>query len=222
MDDIKIFENTPYREDKNLIKAYNSFMELLPDNGWALFRDADTIFLDSFFGEIINRAIRNNPNTGCFTCVTNRIGNKAQLHDEYSGDDISTHRKIAEKIKKKNYSKYENLEFSLNASNPKTLSGMLIVLSKDAWKRIGGFKMSTLRLPTQPSYILGVDNQLHKDLHKHNINVKIIKELYIYHWYRGGTTNIDHLQPPKKNTVPPSHKQVQSLTAKKFLEKKRR
>lgn len=189
---MKIFENTPYREDKNLIKAYNSFMELLPDDGWALFRDADTLFLDSFYGEIINRAIRNNPNTGCFTCITNRIGSKLQLYDEYSGDDITIHRKIAEQIKKKNYSKYQDLPFSLTPT-PQTLSGMLFVLNKQSWKKIGGFKKSTIHSKTS-SNILGVDNQLHKDLHNNNIKTKIIKELYIYHWYRGGTKNTDHLK----------------------------
>lgn len=188
---MQIFENTPYREDKNLIKAYNSFMELLPDDGWALFRDADTLFLDSYYGEIIVRAIRNNPDAGCFTCLTNRIGNKKQLHDEYTGDDINTHRKIAQKIKKANHGQYEEMPFSLGPT-PQTLSGMLFVLSKDSWKKINGLKKSTIHQSS--SNILGVDNQLHKDLYANNIKTKIIKELYIYHWYRGGTKNIDHLR----------------------------
>jgi GT2 family glycosyltransferase len=187
-----IFENTPYRKDKNLIKAYNSFMEIIPHGGWALFRDGDTLFLDPFYGEIIENAIHNNPDTGCFTCLTNRIGNKKQLHSEYSGDDIKIHRNIAKKLRNKNKGKYEEMPFRLG-NNPQTLSGMLFVLSKDAWKQIGGFKQSTIH--KNKSNILGVDNQLHKDLHENNIKIKIIKELYIYHWYRGGgSKDIGHLK----------------------------
>lgn len=193
MSDFVVFENTPYREDKNLVKAYNDFMSILPKGSWALFRDADTLFLDSFYGETINRAIKSNPDTGCFTCLTNRIGNKLQLHDEYSGDDISKHREIAEKIKKKNHSKYEEFKFIPKGPKRNTLSGMLILLSKDAWNRVGGFKPSTAISARAAKNILGVDNQLHKDLHNHGIKTKIIKELYIYHWYRGGTTSITHL-----------------------------
>ena len=45
---VKIFENRIYRQDKDLIKGYNSFMELLPNDGWAAFVDADILYLDSF------------------------------------------------------------------------------------------------------------------------------------------------------------------------------
>ena len=171
-----VFENTPYREDKNLIQAYNSFMELLPEDGWALFRDADTLFLDPFYGEIINRAIKNNPDAGCFTCLTNRIGNKIQLYDAYAGDDIVKHRKIAEAIKNKNYNTYDTFKFDVNSGS--TLSGMLILISRATWVKIGGFKKSKI---TQHrglnSSILGVDNQLHNDLHRMGIKLKIIKNL---------------------------------------------
>ena len=124
---IELFENTPYRKDKNLIKAYNSFMELLPDNSWALFRDADTLFLDPFYGELIYNAIEENPDTDCFTCVTNRIGCLKQKHDEYGGDDIRIHRKIAEEIRIKNKSKY--IDFNTTGP-PNIMSGMVFILSK--------------------------------------------------------------------------------------------
>jgi len=183
---IKIFENTPYRLDKDLITAYNEFMELLPDNSWALFRDADTLFLDSFYGEILYKAIENNPNTGCFTCLTNRIGCEYQLYNEYKGDDINQHRLIANKIKTLNNNKYTSIN---NKKQP--FSGMLMLLNKTIWNKIGGFK----QYKKLDSKILGVDNQLFYDLIDNNIEVKIINELYIYHWYRGGDIkNTTHLK----------------------------
>lgn len=194
IDEIVIFENTPYRLDKNLVKAYNSFMELLPDGSWGLFRDADTLFLDSMYGEVLVRAIKNNPTTGCFTCLTNRINNPQQLHSEYSGDGIRKHRAISNVIKKKNANQYKNIIY--DDSNPTgiiSMSGMMLLLSKDAWNIVGGFKPSTLR--TDNRNTLGVDNQLHLDLHINNIPVKLISEMYIYHWYRGGNKNSDrHLR----------------------------
>ena len=185
---IPIFENTPYRVDKNLIMAYNSFMELLPENGWAVFRDADTLFLDSFYGELIIKAIEENPDTDCFTCLTNRIYSRRQLHKEYLGDDIVKHREIAKKLKEKHTSSYEDFT---NPNNPTPLSGMLFILSKSSWKKIGGFK------EYKPGYskILGVDYRLHLDLFENGFKTKIIKGLYVYHWYRGGNNaDIKHLK----------------------------
>tara|TARA_Y100000385_G_scaffold220987_1_gene230597 strand:+ start:182 stop:745 length:564 start_codon:yes stop_codon:yes gene_type:complete len=181
-----IFENTPYRSDLNLIESYNSFMELLPADGWALFRDADTLFLDSFYGSIIENAIKENPDTDCFTCLTNRVNCKWQVIDEYTGDDIRKHRMISDKIKKQNKGKY------IDVTNKKDflMSGMVMILSKKAWKAIGGFK------EWKPGHnkMLGVDNKLHLDLRNNKFKIKLIKELYIYHWYRGGDNkNRKHL-----------------------------
>ena len=173
---IQLFENTPYRRDKDLVKAYNSFMELLPDDGWALFRDADTLFLDSFYGETILKAIEDNPDTDCFTCLTNRIGCPIQKHSEYKGDDIIKHREIANKLKSV---KPEYINFPKDST---LMSGMLFVLSKKAWDKIGGLK----KHPNVNNNILGVDNKLHLDLLKNKFKIKVIKNLYIYHWYRGG------------------------------------
>ncbi len=173
-----LFENTPYRSDKDLIQAYNSFMELLPKNSWALFRDADTLFLDSFYGQHIIDAIEQNPNTGCFTCLTNRIGQPAQLHNEYKGDDITIHRQISHKLKQLNglsYKTFVGTKYNL-------MSGMVMVIKKETWENIGGFKEWSLG----HSKILGVDNKLHLDLEKHNYDVKVLTGLYVYHWYRGG------------------------------------
>jgi len=172
---VTIYENTPYNNEKDLVKAYNSFMKLIPDNSWALFRDADTLFLDSHYNELFEQAIINNPNTFCFTGVTNRINNKKQLYDEYKGDDISIHRKIAEKLRKKYGHSCEKL------THPNYLSGFCILIKKSVWKKINGFKPWNSK-----SKILGVDNKLHKDLIDQNESIKVIKGLYMYHWYRGG------------------------------------
>jgi len=188
MNRIPIFECVPWDDEKDLINAYNSFMELLPDDGWGIFKDADAMWLDPFYGLSITNAIQNNPNTDCFTCKTNRIGNLYQLHSEYGGDDIVKHRSIAEVIKLKNKGKYTDFKYDLKKTS--VLSGVLIILSKKAWLKIGGFK----EWEENYSKILGVDNKLHQDLNKFGLKTKLINELYIYHWYRGGTNNKSHLK----------------------------
>ena len=180
---VKIFENTPYNNEKDLVKAYNDFMEIIPDDSWALFRDADTLFLDSFYNQLFEEAILQNPNTGCFTAVTNRINCADQLHYEYKGDDISIHRDIAIKLREKYGSSCKSF------TGHDKLSGFCILLKKSVWKEINGFKPYNSK-----SNILGVDNQLHIDLINNNHDIKIIQGLYMYHWYRGGTKNKEHLE----------------------------
>ena len=219
-----IFENTPYRTDFNLIESYNSFMELLPDNGWAVFRDGDTLFLDSHYGQIIENAIKDNPDTDCFTCFTNRIACPKQTFMIYNGDDIVKHRQIAKMLREKFGSNCE--DFSKPVI-PNIMSGMVMILSKKAWKKIGGFKK------WKPDYndMLGVDNKLHLDLKKHNFKIKLIKGLYIYHWYRGGEgkdtshlvintdKNIKKILKPKK-VLETKPKKVLETKPKKVLETK--
>ena len=179
-----IFENTPYRSDKNLVVSYNSFMELIPDTAWALFRDGDTMFLDSYYGITLENVINKNPNCGCFTAITNRIYPKQQ-RISCEGDDIEVHRKMA----KEQLNKYGS-ECLKMVPKP-YMSGFCFLLKKATWKKIGGFKP----WHKNGSTMLGVDNQLHIDLIKHNIDVMIMQGVYVYHWYRGGNGNkTEHLK----------------------------
>jgi GT2 family glycosyltransferase len=181
-----LFENTPYRSDKDLVEAYNSFMRIVPDDAWVLFRDADTLFLDSFYGKQIEETILRYDNIECFTAVTNRIYRPEQLHkDKYDGDDIKFHRNIATQLKNKYGTRCEKYP------DVGLMSGFCFLLKKTAWKKIGGFKP----WHKNQSKMLGVDNQLHKDLKEHGIDVMIMKGLYVYHWYRGGDAKkTDHLK----------------------------
>lgn len=182
---IKIFENTPYNSEKNLIKSYNSFMELLPNDAWALFRDGDTLFLDSFYGTLIEEAIINNPDTDFFTCMTNRIYCSYQKHEEYLGDDVRKHRIISNNLKEKHKGVYLDI-----TNETKKISGMVMVLSKKSWLKIGGFK----EFSNGYGNMLGVDNKLHIDLKDNGFKLKLIKGLYVYHWYRGGIKDDSHLK----------------------------
>ena len=191
MEEPKIFEFTPFRRDKNIITAYNNFMELLPEDGWAVLRDADLMWLDSYYGVQIIKAIEDNPNVGALTITVNRIGNRLNQHYSiYLEDDIIIHRKIAAKIKKK----FEGVYLDWNHETGELLNGMVMIVSKKVWKKVRGFKEW---LPNY-SKILGVDTKFHKDLLANNLDVKVIKGIYAYHWYSGfneiSGRNINHLK----------------------------
>ncbi len=180
-----LIENTPFNLEKDLAKAYNDFMELLPEDGWALFRDADTLFLDSFYGKYMTELIEKNPQFSCITAVTNRIGSPALKYSEYSGDDIVVHRKICKEQKEKHGYTVNEIGYVPMVS---TLSGMCFVLSKKAWRKIGGFRRNA------NNGMLGVDNNLHYDLIQKNLKVGVAPGFYLYHWYRGGnTSDVKHL-----------------------------
>tara|TARA_B100000963_G_scaffold85829_1_gene73441 strand:- start:2475 stop:3929 length:1455 start_codon:yes stop_codon:yes gene_type:complete len=205
-----LFENTPYRTDLDLIKSYNSFMKLLPDDGWAVFRDGDTLFLDSYYGKVIEEAIKENPDTDCFTCYTNRVGCEWQVYNEYDGDDIVKHRTISNKIKNIYSGEY------LDVTNREDfyMSGVVMILSKKAWKKIGGFK----EWSSKKGRTLGIDNRLYIDLRNNGFKIKLIKGLYIYHWYRGGNkedkshlTLNNHVITNKK----PKNQKIKKITVSK-------
>ena len=65
------------------------------------------------------------------------------------------------------------------ASISASMSGVIILVSKKAWNKVHfplGSKCS--------SGLLGVDNWFHKELSKHNFQVKIMTGIYVYHWYQ--------------------------------------
>jgi GT2 family glycosyltransferase len=174
---MRLIENTPFNEEKDLAKAYNDFMELLPyDTDWAFFRDADTLFLDSFYGKHMLNIIRENPEYSCITGCTNRIGSPALLHDEYEGDDITIHRRISSNMKLLHGNMVTTLDYVADVS---TLSGMCFAINKGAWKKSGGFRSGV-------NGMVGVDNNIHLDLINSGSKVGLAKGFYIYHWYRGG------------------------------------
>ncbi len=168
----------PYNTEGNLGKAYNSFMELIGEEDWACFLDADATFTTRNYYTYMLEAIENNPQVGLFTCMTNRIGCGYQKFKEISTEnhDIKYHRQVGLEINKK----YYNEVIDITSSRP-YLSGVVILISKQTWKKVKGFKDG----------FLGVDNDIHLRCKDNSIKVGLLKGLYVYHWYRVDGT--DHI-----------------------------
>jgi GT2 family glycosyltransferase len=180
-----IYYSVPYSTDKNLGKYYNDFMKLLPnEDDYACFVDGDTIFTTANYGHIIEQVVKENPEVGCFTCYTNRIGCKWQILPGVDTDtnDIKYHRDLGRNIQTIFGTICEDVT---NVKKGEVMSGLLILLKKSTWIKIGGFKEDGM---------LGIDNDLHWKLQKYNEKIYIMKGIYLYHWYRWpNPKNKDHL-----------------------------
>ena len=160
-----IYYFTPTATNKDLGNAYNCYMGLLPnDDDWACLTDRDTFFLSSNYDTILNKAIEDNPDTGLFTCYTNRVGEKKQCYKGVisNNPDIVAHKVISDQLE--GIYTYKELE---------SVSGFMMMVQKRTWNKIK-FKKG----------LLGVDNWYSEDLVKAGYKIKLIEGLYMFHYYR--------------------------------------
>jgi len=172
----------PYRNDKNLGKAYNDAMAMLPEDDAACLCDIDTCFLTPDAGTIIQEYVYRNPEAGILTCFTNRVSplSKGQLLlcavDEDS--DMRTHIKYAEEQK--------NLLFQTTVID-RDISGFLMVVSKKTWNKTP--------FP-DTGKALGVDTHYGRMIRADGLQILRMDGLYIWHTYRlmNGIADKKHLQ----------------------------
>lgn len=159
----------PYAIDGNYGAACNQYMQLLPsDEDWGCIIDGDTCFLTSDWGHQIQEIIDREPDTGLFTCITNRVGNLKQCYQEIISNDpnILYHIEIAEELSKE---QRHTTNWLYNV-----ISGHLMLVKKKTWKEIGGFKDG----------VLGVDNDFSRKILHNGHNIVLMEGLYLFHKYR--------------------------------------
>lgn len=174
----------PFDKNKNLVKAYNDRMELAEFDDFVVFLDHDAMFTTYDWGVKLEKYIKDHPDYSCFVGVTNRIGSLPQLvSNAPKDDDIVKHRFFGSIL-----AKDDTLQ-DFTQPTPNHFSGVMFALKKSAWKQVGGFKAWS-----SESNILGIDSAMHRDLFKNGLKTGIMKGLYVYHWYRGGKGNTNHLK----------------------------
>ena len=77
---MKLIVTIPYYPE-DLGAAYNNTMEMVDDDCWVCFTDHDAMFTTDVWYYQLCHAIEKNKDAGVFTCMTNRIGIKPQVHD---------------------------------------------------------------------------------------------------------------------------------------------
>jgi GT2 family glycosyltransferase len=176
----------PWNSDKNIGKSYNdSFKDLPEEYTHVCFQDADCAFTTSDFGAFLERVVNNNPEYDLFTCFTNRVFCKWQLTPYV--DNRSNDYAYARRIGRNHRIIYgESVE---DHTQDTLLSGMLMIISRSAYEKIGGLEEKAM---------LGIDNDLHKRVREKGMKVGLIKGEYVYHYYSNytgeGTRDISHLK----------------------------
>jgi GT2 family glycosyltransferase len=151
-------------------------MSILPkQSDYACFIDADAMFTTYNYGKQLEDIIKLYPNIACFTAKTNRIACVLQIQHgvNINNNDMKYHRDIGKSIQESNYAKCRDITDFNNATE--LMSGVLMLVQKRAWKKIGGFSEKG---------ILNIDNLFHRALKNNNKKIYLMKGVYVYHWYR--------------------------------------
>jgi hypothetical protein len=169
---------TPYRIDKNLGRAYNEAMEIVPTMDSACFIDGDTLFLTYDFGTIIEEYSKLYPDA-VLTCYTNRIHRLSkQLYNGVLDDSYNIKDWImeAETVRDKR---------TVTPILPgEGMSGFLMVVPKTVWHKVQFIENGGC---------LGVDSKFRIDVHNAGIPILIMDGLLIWHTYRLINNTKNHL-----------------------------
>jgi len=160
-----------YGGEKNLGKAYNQHMALLPeDDDWGVLMDGDIMFLTFNWGDIIEKAIEDNPDAGIISCYTNRISKrKSQLHT-INSPNILVHRLKAKEFDDQFSGTYKEIPGEM-------VSGFLMIIKKKTWKDAGKF-------PEWENHILDLDGAISNRVRKLKKSIILMRGMYVFHYYR--------------------------------------
>lgn len=167
---MKVHIIKPYSIEKNLGKAYNEAMAMIPDGDWACLMDYDTMFLTPDCGQILSEYVVKYPSAGMFTCFTNRIHplSQCQLLDGVISDNVCVDYHI-----ERAYNQKRKLFQVSPIDHP--ISGFLMMISKQTWNDC---KFS------ESGKCLGVDNDFSANILERSKNILRMDGLYVWHTYR--------------------------------------
>lgn len=186
-----IIAMVPYADDRNLGKAHNDAMSLLPEDGWGCLLDHDVMFTTREWHRQLTAAVLKRPE-GCFCAVTNRIQCPYQNVPgvDMKNHDMWYHREIGRQRLQQFPVELEDV-----TEEPRTPAGFLMCLSKQAWRDAGGF----------PDGLHLMDKRMWTALKLVGRRIYLIPGLYLYHWHRGGGPLAEpYLKGPwaKQHTLP--------------------
>ena len=168
---------TPYDVNgKDLGSAYNSFMDRLHEGDWACLIDHDAMWTTTIWARQISEAIKENIDAGIFVACTNRIGCGWMKAPGVSPKEHNMvfHREFGRKLADEHGHSVIDVTRWEEHPSGKPLSGVMMCISWDAWKAVGGFKRG----------FLTVDNDIHRRLRDGGFKAYLLRGVFCYHWYR--------------------------------------
>jgi GT2 family glycosyltransferase len=179
---MQVHISSPYDLEKNLGRAYNRQMNLIPEGDAACFHDIDVLLLTPDAPRIIQNYAELYPGA-LLTCYTNRVSelSRRQLLNQVVSPDANIINHIT--LAKKQMASLYNV-----TPIQRDISGMLMVIPKSIW----------LQHPFDESgNCLGVDTKYGRRLRNAGIKILRMDGLYVFHIYRMGMKSIydkSHLQ----------------------------
>jgi len=177
-----IYHFLPFSTTKAIGEAYNAHCEIVPDGEWICIYDYDTLILDSRVFDIMEKAIRHNPDTSIFSCFASRIGyNHQRLTTRIEDNDsIRFHMDIARDLA----DRYPNGE----CVNAPTVAGFFLLFPKEYWKR-NKFQRNMFDNAGRL-----FDRNFAREAEGRN-KIKLIRGIYLWHTYRlwKGARDTSHL-----------------------------
>jgi len=168
---------TPGRADKNLGKAINDIVKVLPDEDWICFRDIDSfpLYHEEFFKQC--QDIANEAKFDLVGCITNRIGLERQLYKGVISDnaDILYHRQIAMNL-------FNQHGSDVSPTN-QHLGGLMLMFPKNLWISLGGFEEGFIVHPDGKYF----DYHFCEKAKKSGAKLGIAQGIYLFHFYRFGS-----------------------------------
>ncbi len=163
----------PSGHGTNLGHAYNEQMKRLDDDDWACFIDHDACFTTRQWYRQLEAITQRLDGPAVLTAMTNRVGSRWQIAPgvDPNNHSMEYHRAIGEKLMGEHGAKLTDV------TDHPLMSGVVILLSKNTWKLLGGFEDG----------FLGVDNAIHQAARDKGFKVYLMEGLYVYHWYRADT-----------------------------------
>jgi len=189
-----IYFFTPYSFEKKLFQAYDMYMNLVPDNNdWACFLDGDTMFFENNFGHRIQEYVDKYPDTGIFTSYASRSSYKFMVRNgtNQESDSIAYHRRRSAEISRMLHGQAKEIN--------EHIAGHLICIKKSIWMLI---RPQLLKV-CDGANLLGVDTQISNQVLGHGLKIRLMKEIYLFHYYRllEGKTYKQHLIDGKINIL---------------------
>lgn len=189
-----IYFFTPYSFEKKLFEAYDTYMNLLPnENDWACFLDGDTLFFENNFGHQIQEHINRYPDTGIFTSYASRSSYHFMVPKgtNQESDSIIYHRNRSKEI-------YDQLHGKVKEINDH-ISGHMLCIKKSTWALI---RPQLLKV-CDGANLLGVDTQISNQILGIGLKIRLIRGIYLFHYYRlvEGKGYKQHLMDQKINVL---------------------
>lgn len=151
--------------------AINELMERLRDDDWALILDHDLMITTRTWYRQLERAIREKPDAGFFTCLrwpaVNTWSTPGGVERTF---DVRYHRQFGKTLAKANEGELVDVTDWTKLKPPEPTSGIFLV-PKKVWREVGGFKNGFKQ----------IDHNFHKRVADAGYRVYLMRDVYMYH-----------------------------------------